>query len=277
MQGVAGTAVTIIGSVADVNAAYPGHPGGNDPDGYLKYTFPSATTNSGVIDTSTGNLWVYGGSIWNNVGNIRGPQGLQGLQGLSNQGVQGTQGLQGDQGAQGLQGLSNQGAQGTHGNQGLQGLQGVAATSIAGSVNATNNTTGTSLFPLMVDAVGSTATIYTTASKLFFNASSGQVTAVDFNSTSDATLKTNIEVLNSSLEKLSQIDGVSFNWKENNRPAIGVIAQNVEKVFPELISEIEGVKSVKYNGLIGVLIEAVKEQQNQIQEIQGTLQKLTTP
>jgi hypothetical protein len=56
---------------------------------------------------------------------------------------------------------------------------------------------------------------------------------------------------------------------ENNRPALGVIAQEVEKVFPELISQESGYKSVRYNGLIGVLIEAVKELTQRIEKLEN--------
>ena len=89
------------------------------------------------------------------------------------------------------------------------------------------------------------------------------VTAVDFNSTSDIKLKTNVTQISNSIEKISQLNGVSFNWKNTNKPSLGVIAQEVEKVFPELVNDSE-TKTVNYNGLIGVLIEAIKEQQIQI-------------
>jgi hypothetical protein len=87
---------------------------------------------------------------------------------------------------------------------------------------------------------------------------SGTITCLDLNSTSDINLKENIQILDNSLELLQDIRGVKFEWKENNKPSIGVIAQEVEKVFPELVTETE-TKTVNYNGLIGVLIEAVKE------------------
>ena len=48
---------------------------------------------------------------------------------------------------------------------------------------------------------------------------------------------------------------------------MGVIAQELEKVFPELVKQSDSHKSVNYNGLIGVLIEAIKEQQKQIEEL----------
>ncbi len=94
----------------------------------------------------------------------------------------------------------------------------------------------------------------------------GIVTALDFNSTSDINLKTNIRPIGDTLNKVLQIRGVNFDWKETGRTSIGVIAQEIEKVFPELVVG-ENTKVVNYNGLIGVLIEAVKEQQKQIEEL----------
>ena len=50
-----------------------------------------------------------------------------------------------------------------------------------------------------------------------------------------------------------------FDWKDSGESSLGVIAQDLEKVLPELVSETDGVKSVNYNGIIGVLIQAIKE------------------
>ena len=99
---------------------------------------------------------------------------------------------------------------------------------------------------------------------------SGTCQATDFNSTSDIRLKDNIQVIEDPLAKLVQIEGVSFNWKENNKPALGVIADQVQEILPELVTEGDP-KTVNYNGLIGLLIEAVKEQQIQINELKSKL------
>jgi hypothetical protein len=101
----------------------------------------------------------------------------------------------------------------------------------------------------------------------------GEVTAIDYNSTSDIRLKTNIQVVKDPLEKVLQINGVSFNWKKDNRPSLGVIADNIQEVLPELVSD-GNPKTVNYNGLIGLLIEVVKEQQSQIDSLNNRLSKL---
>ena len=98
---------------------------------------------------------------------------------------------------------------------------------------------------------------------------SGIVTATDFNSTSDISLKDNIQTIVNPLDKIIKLNGVTFNWKENQKPSIGVIAQELQEVLPELVTQ-GNIKTVNYNGIIGVLIEAVKEQQKQIEELKST-------
>ena len=98
------------------------------------------------------------------------------------------------------------------------------------------------------------------------------VTATDFNSTSDASLKTNVETLTGSLDKVKALRGVSFDWKATSVPDIGLIAQEVEEVLPELVNiNDNGIKSVKYSNIVGVLIEAIKEQQVQIDALKEKL------
>ena len=94
----------------------------------------------------------------------------------------------------------------------------------------------------------------------------GTITATDFNSTSDLAVKENISTFKNGLETIKQLRGVNYTLKENGRVSIGVIAQELEQVLPQLVKDGE-IKSVNYNGLIGVLIEAVKELSSQIEEL----------
>ena len=94
----------------------------------------------------------------------------------------------------------------------------------------------------------------------------GDITANDFNSTSDVTLKQDVSVIDNALEMISQLEGVSWKWKETLKPSLGVTAQNVETVAPELVCN-GSHKSVNYNGLIGILIEAVKELKSEVDEL----------
>jgi len=98
----------------------------------------------------------------------------------------------------------------------------------------------------------------------------GVVTCTDVNSTSDYNLKNNIETLQNSLNIIQNIRGVKFEWKENSKKSIGVIAQEIQEILPELVSDTE-VRTVNYNGLIAVAIEAIKEQQQQINTLNNKI------
>ena len=98
----------------------------------------------------------------------------------------------------------------------------------------------------------------------------GIITCSDLNSTSDINLKTNIKPIQNPIEKILKIEGVNFDWKQDNRKSMGVVAQNIEEVLPELVSGGD-TKTVNYNGLIGLLIEAIKDQQKQIDELKDQI------
>ena len=87
---------------------------------------------------------------------------------------------------------------------------------------------------------------------------SGILTVTDINSTSDIRYKENIQTIPDAVEKVLQLNGVTFDWKTTKTSSAGVIAQEVEKILPSLISG-DDPKTVNYNGIIGLLVEAVKE------------------
>jgi hypothetical protein len=95
---------------------------------------------------------------------------------------------------------------------------------------------------------------------------------------SDARYKKNITALSGSLDKIKQLRGVSYNWIDEQKGTteqIGFIAQEVEKVFPQLVhSNKEGYKSVAYSHMIPALLEAIKEQQQQIDELRSAIEEL---
>ena len=99
----------------------------------------------------------------------------------------------------------------------------------------------------------------------------------DLTINSDMRLKSNIISLSGALAKLLEIDGKTYTMKSNEKDAkIGLLAQDVQKVLPELVKEsddMQGTLSVNYQGLIPVLINAIKEQQEQIDELKQLLNK----
>ena len=80
--------------------------------------------------------------------------------------------------------------------------------------------------------------------------------------------KKNIATILSPLEKLKQIRGVEFDWKDESGHDSGVIAEEVEGIIPGIIDEIDGIKHVRYHTLIPFLVEALKAQQEQINILQ---------
>ena len=97
---------------------------------------------------------------------------------------------------------------------------------------------------------------------------SGTVNAQHFNATSDITLKQDISVIDNALEMINNLNGISWNWKNDGTASMGVSAQDVEAVAPELVGHGE-YKSVNYNGLVGVLIEAVKSLSAEVRELKS--------
>ena len=101
----------------------------------------------------------------------------------------------------------------------------------------------------------------------------GDVIAASTTVSSDERLKENISTYENSIDTINQLKGVSFEWKKDGKKSGGVIAQDVQKVLPELVrtkkslNDEEETLTVDYNGLIGVLIEAVKDLSNQVNEL----------
>lgn len=96
----------------------------------------------------------------------------------------------------------------------------------------------------------------------------GVATATDFNATSDSKLKENVTTVGGALDKVNELRGVSFSWKETGESSYGVIAQELEQVLPELVRGSDP-KTVNYNGIIGVLIEAIKELKAEVDSLKG--------
>jgi hypothetical protein len=121
-----------------------------------------------------------------------------------------------------------------------------------------------------------TARVRTTATAFSFTPSTGTLTVGgDLNSASDIKLKTNIRTLTNCLDKVLKLRGVEFDRIDlKGRHQIGVIAQEIEEVAPELVTENNGTKSVAYGNITAILIEAVKEQQKQINNITQQLNEL---
>jgi len=101
---------------------------------------------------------------------------------------------------------------------------------------------------------------------------SGNVTSPFFYSQSDINLKKDLVHVTNALDIVNQLDGYWFKWKNNDADSLGMIAQHVESVLPMLIgTSPDGSKTIQYNGIIAILLEAIKAQQVQIDEIKAKL------
>lgn len=94
----------------------------------------------------------------------------------------------------------------------------------------------------------------------------GDVSAVDYNSTSDRDLKINIESLSGSIDILNQMNPVSFNWKDTGDKSYGLIAQELETILPELVKNGD-YKNISYIPIIAFLIDAVKKHEQEIADL----------
>jgi hypothetical protein len=100
----------------------------------------------------------------------------------------------------------------------------------------------------------------------------GNITA--YGSPSDLRLKENIATIENPLDKVSQLRGVTFNYKEDGSKSTGLIAQELEKVLPEVVYETEDIndsdnkfKAVRYGNVVGLLVEAIKELKAEVEEL----------
>ena len=151
----------------------------------------------------------------------------------------------------------------------------IGGTGITGSANHTiytpNNVITGSL------TVGQTESISTTIGRID---ATNDIVAF---ATSDERLKHNIYPISDPISKINKLNGVEFDWKPltgeekinihgNEGHDIGIIAQEVEKVLPDLVTlRDNGYKAVNYDKLVPLLIEAIKEQQKQIDELKSKI------
>jgi hypothetical protein len=110
------------------------------------------------------------------------------------------------------------------------------------------------------------------------NVTGAIVATGDITAFSDEKLKENIEVIPNAIEKVSQIRGVTYtrnDLDDKEKVYTGVIAQEVEKVLPEVVNTTkDDTKTVSYGNMVGLLIEAVKEQQEQINELKKQIEEM---
>ena len=114
----------------------------------------------------------------------------------------------------------------------------------------------------------------TTDSVTFNNiTSTGTVTAVNFNSTSDIRFKKDIVRIENALQKIEDLTGYTFTMIENDMPSTGLLAHDVERVMPQAIGGDENKKTVAYGNLIGLVVEAIKELKQEVEQLKSEIRK----
>jgi len=146
-----------------------------------------------------------------------------------------------------------------------------AASGGGGSISITDDTSNTGTYYPLLGTVttGTLSTANTSSTKLYYQPSTGILNATTFNSLSDESRKTDINIIPNSLNIVENLNGVTFKWIENGLPSAGLIAQDVEKYLPQLISDGENGKTLNYDGVIGVLVEAIKELSQRVKYLEG--------
>ena len=143
--------------------------------------------------------------------------------------------------------------------------------------SATSATSFSTSAPAFVVGNGTASNAKSDAFKVMFNGdttiSNDLTVSGDITISSDARLKSNIVSLGATLSKLLLIDGKSYDMKGKEK--IGVLAQEVKEVFPELVSTDENdMYSVNYQGLVPILINAIKEQDDKISRLENLVEQL---
>ena len=152
----------------------------------------------------------------------------------------------------------------------------ITALIFSGSASATAttlSTTNATFYPTFVSSNTTTTNqAHQVATAFTFNASTGTLTSTIVTASSDERLKENIRPIADALSTVLQLSGVLFNRIGQTDDEIGYIAQQVEKIVPQVIhTDADGMKSLAYGNLVALLGEAIKEQQVQIEELKRRL------
>jgi CBS domain-containing protein len=143
-----------------------------------------------------------------------------------------------------------------------------------GSIAILDNTSTNDTFYVGIASTttGDLATLNVSSTKLTFNPSTGNLVAGGtVTANSDEKLKENIKTIENALEKVLSLRGVEYDRIDTGDHQIGVIAQEVERIIPDVVYGDE-TKSVAYGNIVGLLIEAIKDQNKRIEELERRLE-----
>jgi hypothetical protein len=144
-------------------------------------------------------------------------------------------------------------------------------TNIGTGVIGVDSAAGNVEYNLAMTTQSANASIDTlsTDTSLTYNPSTGTLTATDYNSLSDVAVKDNISPIDSAMQTLMDLNPVEFTWKKTGNKSYGVVAQELEKVLPELVTQNKDKKYVNYIPLIALLLEGYKDLAKKIDSLEN--------
>jgi len=134
-------------------------------------------------------------------------------------------------------------------------------TTIGIDVSNDTSSNSTTFYPLLSsDATGIVYKANVSSTKLYFNPNSGTLYVTTLTQLSDQQVKTNIINITDATTKIISLNAIEFNWVENGIKSSGFIAQDIEAIFPHLVSTSDlGIKSINYAGIIPYLVRTIFE------------------
>ena len=144
-------------------------------------------------------------------------------------------------------------------------------TTIGLDVANDTSTNSTSFYPVLSsDATGTVYRANVSSTKLYFNPNSGTLYVTALTQLSEQDTKTYILDITNATPKLIALNCIEFNWVDNGMKSSGFLAQEVETVFPHLVSSSDhGVKSINYSGIIPYLVQTIKELDDRIKILES--------
>jgi hypothetical protein len=211
--------------------------------------FPFEDLIPGVTTyTANGFSWLWNGSSWvsNNIAPVgaTGPTGPTGLSGIN----------------------------------GIPGVTGPTGPAGAGSdLTLSDDTTTTGPYYLTMSNASSGVwdVPYISSTQLYFDPSTGTLSAVMMETLSDITLKENIRILQNGRKIIDLLEPIEFTWKNSGEKSYGLSAQQVELIVSNLVSKNNGILTINYNGVIPFLISAVQELSENERKLVKTIKELT--
>jgi len=165
-------------------------------------------------------------------------------------------------------GLDVTGALTVDGNTTLGDASGDSITMNASTV-ATPNGLNFDSNTLVIDATNNRVGVATASPSYALEVTGAIYASGDVTAFSSAVAKDNISTIDNALDIVEQLRGVTFDWKESGKKAVGLIYEEVKEVIPELTSEKEGHVGVQYQNTVAVLIEAVKTLSAKVKELEA--------